>query len=77
MRWLVELSSRREQCVMRISNAFALARAVALDLSALIWGLGRAGYGWLLPLVLALLIVAGIWLLVSPKGIAPFIYPIL
>lgn len=52
-------------------------RSVWTDFAELMRGLIREGEGWLLPLVTALCMLALLWAIATPAGIASFIYPLL
>jgi hypothetical protein len=62
---------------MNLNRLVMILHSVLADLIALIRGLIREGEGWLLPLVVALCLLALLWAIATPAGFASFIYPLL
>lgn len=62
---------------MKLSKLAMILRSVWTDFAELMRGLIREGEGWLLPLVTALCMLALLWAIATPAGIASFIYPLL
>ncbi len=62
---------------MKSTKAFNIAKALLIDVVSLVVGLIKGGQAWMLPLVAALLLLAIVWVLATPAGVASFIYPLL